>query len=142
MVTGLVTVGDSAYFTNPSLGRGMSMGLLHAVGTLEVIGKHLGAPLTLAAEHDQMTQARVIPWYQATVEFDRARKEQMDAAIEGRPAPQPTDTVVERGAVDELPVSELHDPGEAVHASPARVVRDDDSLRACPETGPVADDRI
>lgn len=90
VVTGLVTVGDSACCTNPSLGRGMTMGLLHAVGTLEVIGKHLGAPLTLAAEHDRMTQARLIPWYQATVEFDRARKAQMDAAIEGRSASQPT----------------------------------------------------
>jgi 2-polyprenyl-6-methoxyphenol hydroxylase-like FAD-dependent oxidoreductase len=89
VVTGLVTVGDSACCTNPSLGRGITMGLLHAAGTVEVIGKHLGAPLTLAAEHDQMTQTRMIPWYQATVEFDRARRAQLDAAIEGRAAPQP-----------------------------------------------------
>ena len=88
-MTGLVIVGDSACCTNPSLGRGITMGLMHAAGTVEVIGKHLGAPLTLAAEYDRMTQTRVIPWYQATVEFDRARKAQMDAAIEGRPAPQP-----------------------------------------------------
>ena len=90
VVTGLVTVGDSACCTNPSLGRGMTMGFMHAAGTVEVIGKHLDDPLTLAVEHDRMTQTRVIPWYQATVEFDRARKAQMDAAIEGRPAPQPT----------------------------------------------------
>lgn len=93
VVTGLVTVGDSACCTNPSLGRGVTMGLLHAVGAVEVIGKHLGAPLTLAAEHDRMTQARLIPWYQATVQFDRARKAQLDAAIEGRPVPQPDDPV-------------------------------------------------
>ena len=89
VVTGLVTVGDSACCTNPSLGRGMTMGFMHAAGTVEVIRKHLGDPLTLAAEHDRMTQTRVIPWYRATVEFDRARKAEMDAAIEGRPEPQP-----------------------------------------------------
>ena len=90
VVTGLVTVGDSACCTNPSLGRGITMGLMHAAGTVEVIGEHLGDPLTLVAEHDQMTQTRVIPWYQATVDFDRARKAQIDAAIEGRTTPPPT----------------------------------------------------
>jgi 2-polyprenyl-6-methoxyphenol hydroxylase-like FAD-dependent oxidoreductase len=89
VVTGLVAVGDSACCTNPSLGRGITMGLLHAAGTVEVIGEHLGDPLALAAEHDRMTQARVTPWYRATVDFDRARRAEMDAAIEGRPAPRP-----------------------------------------------------
>jgi hypothetical protein len=36
-----------------------------------------------------MTQARVTPWYRATVDFDRARRAEMDAPIEGRPAPRP-----------------------------------------------------
>ena len=90
VVTGLVTIGDSACCTNPSLGRGMTMGFIHAVGTVEVIGNHLGDPVALAAEHDRMTEDQVIPWYRATVEFDRARKAQLDAAIDGTPAPQPT----------------------------------------------------
>jgi 2-polyprenyl-6-methoxyphenol hydroxylase-like FAD-dependent oxidoreductase len=89
VVTGLVAVGDSACCTNPSLGRGITMGLLHAAGTVQVIGEHLGDPVALAAEHDRMTQARVTPWYRATVVFDRARRTEMDAAIEGRPAPRP-----------------------------------------------------
>jgi hypothetical protein len=66
----------------------MTMGLMHAVGTVEVIVGHLGDPVALALEHDQMTQARVAPWYQNTVAFDRARKEEIDASIEGRPAPE------------------------------------------------------
>lgn len=89
VVTGLITVGDSACCTNPSLGRGMTMGFLHAAGTAEVIGQHLGDPLTFAAEHDRMTETRVTPWYQATVEFDRARRAQIEASIDGRPAPEP-----------------------------------------------------
>jgi len=89
VLTGLLAVGDSACCTNPSLGRGMTMGLMHAAGTAEVIASHLGDPVTLALEHDQMTQDRVTPWYQNTVMVDRARKEEIDASIEGRPAPQP-----------------------------------------------------
>jgi hypothetical protein len=89
VLTGLLAVGDSACCTNPSLGRGMTMGLMHAAGTAEVIAAHLGDPVTLALEHDQMTQARVTPWYQNTVTFDRARKAEIDASIEGRPALQP-----------------------------------------------------
>jgi 2-polyprenyl-6-methoxyphenol hydroxylase-like FAD-dependent oxidoreductase len=90
VLTGLLAVGDSACCTNPSLGRGMTMGLMQAAGTAEVIADHLGDPVALALEHDRMTQARVTPWYRATVTFDRARKEQIDASIEGRPAPEPT----------------------------------------------------
>jgi 2-polyprenyl-6-methoxyphenol hydroxylase-like FAD-dependent oxidoreductase len=92
VVTGLLTVGDSACCTNPSLGRGMTMGLMHAAGTAEVISNHLGDPVTLALQHDRMTQARVTPWYRNTVEFDRARKEQLDASVEGHRAPEPTDS--------------------------------------------------
>ena len=86
LVTGIVPVGDSLCCTNPSLGRGMTMGLMHAAGTAEVAGEHLDDPLALALEHDRMTQARVTPWYQDTVKIDRARKQQIDASIEGRPA--------------------------------------------------------
>jgi len=89
VLTGLLTVGDSACCTNPSVGRGMTMGLMHAAGTAEVINDHLGDPVALALAHDQMTSARVTPWYQNTVTFDRARKDEIDASIEGRPAPQP-----------------------------------------------------
>jgi hypothetical protein len=95
VLTGLLTVGDSACCTNPSLGRGMTMGLMHAAGTAEVIADHLGDPVALALEHDQMTQARVAPWYQNTVVFDRARKAEIDASIEGRPAPQPPGSMTE-----------------------------------------------
>ncbi|HEY6279968.1 MAG TPA: FAD-binding protein [Streptosporangiaceae bacterium] len=99
VVTGLITVGDSACCTNPSLGRGMTMGLMHAAGAVEVIGGHLDDPLALANAHDEMTRARITPWYRDTVGFDRARKEQMDAAIEGRPIPGPAGPATVRAAL-------------------------------------------
>jgi 2-polyprenyl-6-methoxyphenol hydroxylase-like FAD-dependent oxidoreductase len=91
VATGVVSVGDSQACTNPSLGRGITTGLLHAAGTLDVVRQHLGDPLALARGHDEMSQTRVRPWYQDTIEFDRERKEQIDASINGRPARAPTD---------------------------------------------------
>jgi 2-polyprenyl-6-methoxyphenol hydroxylase-like FAD-dependent oxidoreductase len=108
VVTGLVTVGDSLCCTNPSLGRGMTMGLMHAAGTVEVIGGYLDDPLALATAHDQMTQARITPWYRDTVGFDRARKAQIDAAIDGRPSPAPAGPAAALQAA--LPKAMLYDP--------------------------------
>lgn len=100
VVTGLVSVGDSWACTNPSLGRGITTGLMHAAGTADVVREHLGDPLALARGHDEMSQARVRPWYQDTIEFDRERKEQIDASINGRPAPVPADpAALARGAL-------------------------------------------
>ena len=91
VATGIVAVGDSWACTNPSLGRGLAMGLIHAAGTREVARQHLGNPLALATAHDEMTEARLTPWYRHTIELDRARAAAIDAAIEGRSLPEPTD---------------------------------------------------
>jgi flavin-dependent dehydrogenase len=108
VLTGLLAVGDAACCTNPSLGRGMTMGLMHAAGTAEVVAKYLGDPVTLALEHDQMTQARLTPWYQNTVAFDRARKQEIDASIEGRPDPEPPGPMAQFQQAFE--VAMLYDP--------------------------------
>ncbi|MBV8138944.1 MAG: FAD-dependent oxidoreductase, partial [Deltaproteobacteria bacterium] len=91
VATGIVSVGDSWACTNPSLGRGIAMGLMHALGTVEVIGQHLDNPLALALAQDSMTETRVTPWYRNTIEIDRRRIARFNALIEGRPEPQPTD---------------------------------------------------
>lgn len=87
VATGIISVGDSWACTNPIGGRGISMGLMHAAGTAEVIQQHLDDPLALALEQDAMTEARVTPWYRDTFEFDRQRHADITAAAEGRPAP-------------------------------------------------------
>lgn len=81
---------------------------MHAAGTAEVIATHLGDPVALALAHDQMTQARVTPWYRNTVTFDRARKEEIDASIEGRPAAQPASPMAQFSQAFGLAM--LHDP--------------------------------
>jgi 2-polyprenyl-6-methoxyphenol hydroxylase-like FAD-dependent oxidoreductase len=91
VATGIVSVGDSWACTNPSLGRGIAMGLMHALGTIEVVGQHLDDPVALALAQDSMTETRVTPWYRNTIEIDRAWIVRFNALIEGRPEPQPTD---------------------------------------------------
>jgi hypothetical protein len=66
------------------------MGLMHALGTVEVVRQNLDNPLALSLAHDSMTEARVTPWYRDTIEIDRARIARYNAFIEGRPEPQPT----------------------------------------------------
>jgi 2-polyprenyl-6-methoxyphenol hydroxylase-like FAD-dependent oxidoreductase len=89
VATGILSVGDSWACTNPSLGRGITMGLMHAVGTAEVAEQYLDNPLELARAHDSMTETRVTPWYRNTVEIDRMWIARYKAFLEGRPEPQP-----------------------------------------------------
>jgi flavin-dependent dehydrogenase len=114
VATGIIPVGDALCCTNPSLGRGMTMGLMHAVGTAEVIAEHLGDPLVLAAEHDRMSQARIMPWYRQTIQLDRARKAQIDASIAGETAPPgmaaPGDDGRDASGLAEMEVALLYDP--------------------------------
>jgi len=86
VATGIVSVGDSWACTNPSLGRGIAMGLMHAFGTVEVVQQHLDNPLALALAQDSMTERRVTPWYRD----NRGWIARYNASIEGRPQPQPT----------------------------------------------------
>jgi 2-polyprenyl-6-methoxyphenol hydroxylase-like FAD-dependent oxidoreductase len=89
--TGVLTVGDSWSCTNPSLGRGMTFGLMHAAIAAEAVAEHLADPLALALAHDRLTRERLMPWYQATAQTDRQRVAQIAAVIEGRPAAPVTD---------------------------------------------------
>jgi len=96
VATEILSVGDAWACTNPVNGRGISMGLMHAEGTAEVVRAHPDDPLRLACAHDAMTETRATPWYRDTVVFDRARTAQIVAAISGRKVPPPTDP---RGAL-------------------------------------------
>jgi hypothetical protein len=86
----------------------MTLGLMHAAGTVDVIGEHLGDPLALALAHDEMTQARITPWYQNTIALDRARLAQLDAAA-GRPVTAPAPGPGAR-LIRDLTVAMLYDP--------------------------------
>jgi 2-polyprenyl-6-methoxyphenol hydroxylase-like FAD-dependent oxidoreductase len=104
VATGVLAVGDAWACTNPIGGRGISLGLKHAEATAEVVRAHLDDPRGLALAHDATTEACLTPWYRSTVEQDRVRAAQIDAAIQGRPAPRPT------RPADLLPIAMMYDP--------------------------------
>ncbi len=85
VVTGVVTVGDSWACTNPSLGRGIALGLMHAVATSEAVRDHFDDPAALAFAHDNVTETQLTPWFRQTLEFNRAQ-----FARDARSTPRPT----------------------------------------------------
>jgi len=84
VATGLAAVGDSWACTNPSAGRGLSVGLLHAQRLRDVVRSSLRDPRGFAMEWDAVTEAELAPWYWNQVAADQARLEQIAAVREGR----------------------------------------------------------
>jgi 2-polyprenyl-6-methoxyphenol hydroxylase-like FAD-dependent oxidoreductase len=77
--TGLVPVGDAWGFTNPSVGRGITLGLKHSVGAVSAIAQHLDKPGKMALAWDRATEEQAMPWHAATVEIDRVRGPEAEA---------------------------------------------------------------
>jgi 2-polyprenyl-6-methoxyphenol hydroxylase-like FAD-dependent oxidoreductase len=85
VATGILSVGDSWACTNPSLGRGAAIGLMHAVALRDMLDvASLDLPLELVQRWHAVTEATVEPYYRATLEFDRHRLAEIDAGIEGK----------------------------------------------------------
>ena len=64
--TGVLSVGDAWACTSPALGRGVTLGLMHAAVVAEVVADHVKDPLALALGYDRLTRERLLPWYQNT----------------------------------------------------------------------------
>jgi 2-polyprenyl-6-methoxyphenol hydroxylase-like FAD-dependent oxidoreductase len=108
LLTGIALLGDAWACTNPSLGRGISLGLMHAKCLREVVSSHLDDPLEFAQAWDAITEAKLTPWYRETVAEDRSRLSEIEALREGLEPPRPSDrSQVLRGA---LLTAMLHDP--------------------------------
>ena len=85
VATGLLPVADSWSCTNPSLGRGASVGITHAVALRDLVRRAGEAdPWKLASEWGEVTRTDLKPWYDATVRYDRHRLNEIQAVIEGR----------------------------------------------------------
>lgn len=86
VVTGLVALGDSWACTNPSLGRGATIGLLH-VRLLRDVLRDVGVVHheRFVRTFHERTASEIEPWYRTTLAFDRHRLAEIDADIDGRP---------------------------------------------------------
>jgi 2-polyprenyl-6-methoxyphenol hydroxylase-like FAD-dependent oxidoreductase len=86
VATGIVPVGDASACTNPSVGRGCTIGLMHAVALRDLVREHdLADSLAVALAWDEMTQTRVAPFVRETIHFDRHRLAEIEAHCDGRP---------------------------------------------------------
>ena len=94
VVTGLIPIGDAWACTNPTAGRGISLGLAHAVALRDAVRTHGDDPGGLAVEFDRATEERLTPWYRQQVERDRLRAADVRAVLAGdEPAASPPDPV-------------------------------------------------
>lgn len=91
VATGLAAVGDSWACTNPSVGRGASLGILHALALRDQLREHPLSPADEPAANiewslawSRRTAETVEPYYRETVRGDQHRLGQIQAAIEDR----------------------------------------------------------
>lgn len=88
VVTGLVPVGDAWACTNPSLGRGATIGLLHAIAlrnTLRTASASATDPTELVCAFDDITRRDITPLIDASVTFTRHRLSDIEADFNGQP---------------------------------------------------------
>jgi 2-polyprenyl-6-methoxyphenol hydroxylase-like FAD-dependent oxidoreductase len=86
VATGIVAIGDASACTNPSVGRGASIGVLQARCLRDVL--HHGSvrePVELTQCWTAATNAVVTPFVRDTLDFDRHRLAEIDAQIAGTP---------------------------------------------------------
>jgi 2-polyprenyl-6-methoxyphenol hydroxylase-like FAD-dependent oxidoreductase len=89
VITGFAAVGDAWACTNPSAGRGLSVGLLHAQVLRDVVRRQINDPEAFSRDYDVGTEHEVAPFYRNQIAADRARIAEMSALEEGRPVPTP-----------------------------------------------------
>lgn len=89
VITGFAPLGDAWACTNPSAGRGVSMGAIHAQLLRRTVAAHLDDPATFAHQWDQATEQEVGPFYRNQISADRARVAEMDALRRGIDTPPP-----------------------------------------------------
>ncbi len=85
VATGVLAVADAWACTNPSLGRGASIGLMHAVALRDLLQvASIDFPMELVQRWHEVTTGTVGPYYRATLAFDRHRLAEIEAEMEGK----------------------------------------------------------
>ncbi|PVZ11154.1 FAD-dependent oxidoreductase [Actinomycetospora cinnamomea] len=103
VATGFVAVGDAWACTNPSAGRGLSVGAVHAQQLRAVVRAHLDDPAALARAFEERTERSVRPFHDHQLAADRVRMAEMTAARRGEdppPATSPLAALVRAAARD------------------------------------------
>jgi flavin-dependent dehydrogenase len=86
VATGVIAVGDAWACTNPSLGRGAALALVHARLLRDLLRETDPADHDkFARRFDELTAQAAEPLYRATLWYDRHRLAEIDADIAGAP---------------------------------------------------------
>jgi len=84
VATGVMAAGDAWACTNPSVGRGISIGMIQGVALRDLLRDAPGDPVELQRAWHAATLDTSEPWYRATLAFDEARLGEIDALLDGR----------------------------------------------------------
>jgi 2-polyprenyl-6-methoxyphenol hydroxylase-like FAD-dependent oxidoreductase len=85
VATGIVPLADAWACTNPSLGRGISIGIVHAAALRTLLREvPLDDARALALRWHELTLEHVEPHFAGTLAFDRHRLAEIESIIEGR----------------------------------------------------------
>jgi 2-polyprenyl-6-methoxyphenol hydroxylase-like FAD-dependent oxidoreductase len=84
VVTGVAAISDAWSCTNPSVGRGATVGLLHAIQLRNQMRSDPTVnPVQWALDWAARTEEHIEPWYHDTVVPDRLRRLQIEASVAG-----------------------------------------------------------
>ena len=79
IVTGFAAIADAWACTNPSAGRGMTIGLAHALRLRDILRQSQDDPWEFALRFHQHTERQLTPWFRTQIAVDRARFAEMEA---------------------------------------------------------------
>jgi 2-polyprenyl-6-methoxyphenol hydroxylase-like FAD-dependent oxidoreductase len=86
VATGVAAVGDAWACTNPSVGRGAAMAIVHAVCLRDTLREVPATePVAFADRWHEATMATVEPLFRDTLTYDRHRLAEIEAVVAGRP---------------------------------------------------------
>jgi len=95
VATGFFAVADAWACTNPSAGRGLTVGFKHAVQLRDVLRSGETDPYALAEEFHEITETEVAPWYWSQIAADRTRIAEITAVRDGRQPPPPANELAQ-----------------------------------------------
>jgi 2-polyprenyl-6-methoxyphenol hydroxylase-like FAD-dependent oxidoreductase len=95
VATGFFAVADAWACTNPSAGRGLTVGFKHAVRLRDILHRGDADPYALAEEFHEITETEIAPWYWSQIADDRTRIAEIRAVREGRQPPPPADELAQ-----------------------------------------------
>jgi 2-polyprenyl-6-methoxyphenol hydroxylase-like FAD-dependent oxidoreductase len=94
VATGFAAVGDAWACTNPSAGRGLSVGTIQARALRDTVRAESTDSVAFAHAYDAQTEATAAPYYWNQITADRRRIAEMTALRDGIDPPEPDQGVV------------------------------------------------